>query len=123
MIQLGNISVDLENSLLILLVASFAIICSVHAIVYKREAYAAFAWLGVILLSPIIFSIMFVFWDWKGVLLIAPLIASCSYLFLGVNRLTRQFKQGAFRKRDKQLNYQIDQIVEPLLEKNKSGAL
>lgn len=96
MLHIGNLQLGLDSLLLIIAVMCFALICSVHAMIYKREAYAAFAWLGVMLLSPIIFSVMFLIWDWQGVLIIAPIIASLSYLFLGINRLTRQFRQGLF---------------------------
>lgn len=119
MFQIGNIYLGIDNILLIAGVAGFAVLCSIHAIIYKRESYAAFAWLGVILLSPLVFSGMFILWDWKGVLLIAPLLASTTYLFLGVNRLSRQFKQAAFRKQDYKFNHQMSQVVEPLLQTNK----
>ena len=119
MSQWNEVLSNIESPWLILIVMCFAVVCSIHAIIYKRESYAAFAWLGVILLSPLVFSVTFLLWDWKGIFLIAPLIASSSYLLLGVNRLTRQYKHAAFRRKDSQFNHEISQVISPLIDANK----
>ena len=87
------------NVWLILPIFGLAIACSLHAIIFKRNHYAAFAWLGFILLSPAIFSLFYLSLGWLGVLVIAPLIASLSYIFLGINTLTREFRQAKFLHR------------------------
>ena len=93
------IDIITANVWLILPIFGLAIACSLHAIIFKRNHYAAFAWLGFILLSPAIFSLFYLSLGWLGVLVIAPLIASLSYIFLGINTLTREFRQAKFLHR------------------------
>ncbi len=113
-----NLNALIEHGLIVVAVLVIAVLCSVHAIIYKRESNSALAWLGLIFLSPLMFSFMFVMWDWRGVLVIAPLIASMFYLFLGINKLTREFKQAAFRQQDQVFNEKIRASIQPLLLEN-----
>jgi len=94
---INNDVFTLQDALLVLLVLILACACTIHAIIYKREHSAALSWLGFIFLSPMIFSLMFALFAWQGVLIIAPLMASLFYIFLGVNRLSREYKQAPLK--------------------------
>ncbi|CAH0992128.1 Major cardiolipin synthase ClsA [Sinobacterium norvegicum] len=86
-----------EKLLLLSAVATFCLMTSVHAVIYKRNSYSAFGWLTFILLAPSLSALMYLFLGWRGVLVIFPLVGSILYVCLGVNRLSRKFRKGDFR--------------------------
>lgn len=90
---------------LFIAVVLMALATSLHAVVNKRNSYSAFAWLGVIALSPLSSVLMYLAFGWFGVLILAPLLGSLFYIFLGVNQLRRKYRRSKFREVRKRFNF------------------
>ena len=90
----------------------FSIFAAVHAAINKRNARAAFVWVMIIAVSPMLAGFMFWSLGWLGLVIAYPFISSIAYLIIGINRLPRKWRKMQLQlKPDFEFTHQADALA------------
>ena len=68
----------------------FSLYAATHAIIHKRHNRAAFGWVSIIILPPILVSLMYTGFGPFGVLVAYPTIFAILYFLFGINHLPKK---------------------------------